>query len=73
MSKVYEIWQVRPQAYPLTYVISVMSGLYRDDVISTDRNKLEGTLKWLKATSPSNCAHEIREHVAEKFLYNKGA
>ena len=58
--KLYKIWHVGKQTYPLDYVLSALI-YYRDEVISTDYAKLKKLCDKLNFMKDDDEYFEIRE------------
>jgi hypothetical protein len=66
--KLYKIWHVGAQTYPLEKVLSALT-LYRDEVISTDTIKLQLICDRLNCCKDADEYFEIREENDELGMW----
>jgi len=64
MRKLYKIWHIGKNTYPLEQILIILT-LYRDEVISTDLNKLQKVCNKLNYCKDDDEYYEIREEYLE--------
>jgi hypothetical protein len=68
MKKLYKIWRItETTAYPFVDVVSVTIW-YRNDLVSTDKDRLETLCHYLNFISTEDVRYEVREDVNASLL-----